>query len=163
MLDKKGDETTTTVFFTAAGLLLAAVLGLAFVAFAKDAIDINFLQKNYLARDIGLLIDTIYGAPGDVVYVYDLTTLKSTQIIGNPELPKIKIMDGVVEVAYPGGSPARFRYAEDENFVNPKYESDAAPARLAFIKIGNNFVIAGEENGKFRRDDGREEIRIIGE
>lgn len=65
---KKGDTTVTIV--RAFGLALAAVIIFLLIQYWRDVKDDTFLEKSYLARDIALLISTVYASPGEVTYCY---------------------------------------------------------------------------------------------
>jgi hypothetical protein len=58
------------LFFNVFGLVLAIIVIIAIFSFIRDVSEQTIFEKNYFARDISLLINTIYSAPGDVVYDY---------------------------------------------------------------------------------------------
>jgi len=61
-------ETILIVF----GFFVAALAILSLYETGKEALDQESLFKNYLARDLALLIDAVYAAPGDVEYLYTM-------------------------------------------------------------------------------------------
>jgi hypothetical protein len=56
----------------AAGVLLAGIVIFAMINFLANLQDNTFLEKNFVARDLGMMITTVQGSPGDVVYCYDV-------------------------------------------------------------------------------------------
>jgi len=62
------------LFFDIFELFLVVVIVLALANFIADVADQTLFEKNYLARDVSILIDAIYAAPGDVAYLYDEKT-----------------------------------------------------------------------------------------
>lgn len=71
---KKG--ITHDLFFNVFGLLLAFIVALALFNFVNDIIKQSIFEKNYLARDLALVVNTLYAAPGEVVYIYGEDTDK---------------------------------------------------------------------------------------
>jgi len=61
---------THEIFFYVFGLVLAAIVALALFNFAKEVVEQTIFEKNYLARDIAILVNTLYAAPGDILYTY---------------------------------------------------------------------------------------------
>lgn len=66
---KKG--ITHDLFFNVFELLLAFIVAFALFNFVNDIIKQTIFEKNYLTRDLALIINTLYAAPGEVVYNYD--------------------------------------------------------------------------------------------
>ena len=67
--DKKG--IIHDLFFNVFELILAFIVVLALLNFVSDVAEQTIFKKNYLARDISLLVNTLYAAPGKVEYTYD--------------------------------------------------------------------------------------------
>ncbi len=67
---RKGASTVTIV--RAFGLAMAAFVIVMLVNYWRDVKDDTFLEKNYLARDVALLITTAYASPGELTYCYYL-------------------------------------------------------------------------------------------
>ena len=66
---KKG--MTHELFFNVFELVLASIVLLAILYFIHDIANQTIFEKNYLARDLSVLLNTIYAAPGDVAYDYN--------------------------------------------------------------------------------------------
>ena len=60
------------VFYRFLGLLLAAIVLGMLLAAVNDTAENTLFEKNYIARDLSLLITTIYASPGELIYIYDL-------------------------------------------------------------------------------------------
>ena len=97
-MNKKGVE----LFPIVIGLLLFAIIALTLFRLSKLSSDTT-LERGFIARDIALLIETIYASPGDVSYAYDLKDYRF----------KLEIGDGFVSVSEKGDekSYARYRYS----------------------------------------------------
>jgi hypothetical protein len=74
--DKKG--LSHTIFFNVFELILAFIVALALFNFITDIAEQTIFEKNYLVRDLSLLINTLYAAPGEVVYNYTEDVSKFT-------------------------------------------------------------------------------------
>ncbi len=51
-------------------LILLVLIAVGFLAFVAQVASSTLFEKNYLARDLALLVDTAYAAPGSVNYLY---------------------------------------------------------------------------------------------
>jgi len=59
------------LFFNVFELVLAFIVILALFQFITDVVEQTIFEKNFLARDLSVLVNTLYAAPGNVVYNYD--------------------------------------------------------------------------------------------
>ena len=66
--NKKGLEHET--FFTMFDVVLAVVVFLALMDYVVDVQKQTIFERNYIARDTAILINTLSAAPGDVSYTY---------------------------------------------------------------------------------------------
>jgi len=66
----KRAEVQTKIYFMIAQLVLIAVVLLFFMMYITGIANDTLLEKNYFSRDIALLIDTAYAAPGNLEYKY---------------------------------------------------------------------------------------------
>jgi len=66
------------LFFNIFELTLAAMIALALFLFVSDVAEQTIFQKNFLVRDLALVVNTLYTAPGDVVFNYGEDTSKFT-------------------------------------------------------------------------------------
>ncbi|MBI4452422.1 hypothetical protein HY637_03260 [Candidatus Woesearchaeota archaeon] len=64
------------LFFTIFEVILVAIITVALYNFITDVSEKTIFEKNYLARDMALLINTLYAAPGEVSYAYNEDTTK---------------------------------------------------------------------------------------
>ncbi len=62
------------VFFNVFEFVLAFIVALALFNFVNDVIEQSIFEKNYLARDLALITNTLYASPGEVVYIYNEDT-----------------------------------------------------------------------------------------
>lgn len=67
---RKGASTITIV--RAFGLAMAAFVIVMLLNYWRDVKNDTFLEKNYLARDVALLITAAYASPGELTYCYYL-------------------------------------------------------------------------------------------
>ena len=67
---KRGTEGQSVSIYMAVGILFAGFLLLGIVNKSLEDIKGETLEKNYIARDIALVLDTIYAVPGDLEYAY---------------------------------------------------------------------------------------------
>ncbi|MBI2137442.1 hypothetical protein HYU12_02900 [Candidatus Woesearchaeota archaeon] len=87
---KKSQHVSTETVFAAIGFILAAFAIWGMFDAAKDVLDREALYKNYLARDLALIMDAIYAAPGDIGYTYTI----------NPKHPFfVRIREGSIDVS----------------------------------------------------------------
>ena len=70
------------VFFNIFELILAMIVIVSLLKFINDVSEQTIFEKNYLARDMALLINTLYTAPGDVSYIYNEDTANFKFIYG---------------------------------------------------------------------------------
>ncbi len=64
------------LFFNVFELILAAIVIIALFEFVNDVAEQTIFAKNYFARDMSLLVNALYAAPGDVSYIYNEDTSK---------------------------------------------------------------------------------------
>jgi hypothetical protein len=64
------------LFFNVFELILAAIVIIALLQFVNDVAEQTIFAKNYFARDISILVNALYAAPGDVDYIYNEDTSK---------------------------------------------------------------------------------------
>ena len=64
------------IFFNAFELVLAVIIAIALFLFISDIAEQTIFEKNYLVRDLALVINTLYAAPEEIVYNYEEDTSK---------------------------------------------------------------------------------------
>ncbi len=129
-MNKKGVETQ---YFRMFEIIMVAIVVLGILLFAKGVTESTDLEKEYLSRDLALVLDTIYASPGDVSYTYYL----------NKNKLDVAIQDGQVKVSENGLRPATYQYAGDsevktQNFDMPK------PQEITITKRGKEIKIEGK-------------------
>ncbi len=117
-------------YFVMAELLFVGIVVLGMILFSKGVSEGQDLEKNYLARDIGLILTTIYASPGDVRYTYYLEKNEF----------EIEISKGQVKVSENGLRPVTYSYAEDETMQNPTAKLQK-PNQLTFVKKGKEITV----------------------
>lgn len=73
---KRGTEGQTVLIYMAFGILAAGLIISGIVNKSLKDIKGETLEKNYIARDIALVVDAIYAAPGDLEYAYSERSYK---------------------------------------------------------------------------------------
>lgn len=120
------------VMFQAAELVLLGIAILCLVLIMFKLSETSY-EKNFMARDLALLIDTIYASPGELEYTYDMKGYKFD----------LEIKDGHVNV-YDSGfkSPQSYRFAEKEDIEIEGFRTPAgAPSAVKFVKKGDKIKI----------------------
>lgn len=120
------------VMFQAAELVLLGIAILCLVLIMFKLSETSY-EKNFMARDLALLIDTIYASPGELEYTYDMKGYKFD----------LEIKDGYVNV-YDSGfkSPQSYRFAEKEDIEIEDFRTPAgAPSAVKFVKKGDKIKI----------------------
>ncbi len=130
MVDQ-GDQSIPWHVLISALMLFVVILfiGLVYEERTSD----TTLEKVIIARDIALLLDTVYAAPGDIQYIYNLGKYQYG----------IKVRAGVVTVSDPSTSVS-YVYAEDGSFdKNPDFESTDIIKQVVLRKRGNEVTVSG--------------------
>ena len=128
--DRKG--ISHEIFFNVFELVLAFIVVLALFTFVNDVAKQTIFEKNYLSRDLAILVNTVYAAPGDLEYTYNENAGKSIFIFDfKPD--KIEIYgqeekESSVHVYYP--------FAENKNipFRYKTLNSDKERVKIEFFK-----------------------------
>ena len=68
------DGISHDLFFNVFELILAAIVIIALFQFVNDVAEQTIFAKNYFARDMALLVNALYAAPGEVDYTYNEDT-----------------------------------------------------------------------------------------
>lgn len=142
---KRGAEGVTVIGFLIIGLLFAGIVTTGIVERAWSAIKGETLEKNYIARDMALLLDAVYASPGDVEYVYSMkgykyvVELKNSRVIINK--PGAKEQNAGFYAYFDGG-------IKDEEKLNARFfpiPDNPAPMLIVIVKKGG-VVSARAEN-----------------
>ena len=62
-------------YYIIAQMLLIVLIALSLFSFVGNVLENTLYEKNYLSKDIALIVDTIYSAPGDISYIYSGDTM----------------------------------------------------------------------------------------
>ncbi len=77
--------------------------------YVKSVEEDTELQKLFLSRDLALLMNTLYSAPGDVTYTYSFDKLNLDNFNFefmelNPDKPIVRVEDNSIKKSYPYGT-----------------------------------------------------------
>ncbi|MBI2145018.1 hypothetical protein HYU18_01710 [Candidatus Woesearchaeota archaeon] len=116
---KKG--ASMVMILRAFDIVIAAGLIVIMVLYLRNVKDDTFLEKTYLARDVGLLITTAYASPGDLRYCYYEVGKTGPEFDYKVENGQVFVKDDKGEVKYQFGQEiARPVQAFNEKFVKGK-------------------------------------------
>ena len=121
MADRLGKKGITELqLFLIAEYFLAGLIIYALWIFIANAASNAVFEQNFMARDLGLLTDTLYASPGNISIIYD-TTIKENKLIFKEFFPETKFnflfgesrvnvytTDDVLE------KPVLYRFGEDD-------------------------------------------------
>ena len=133
---KKADI-NSELYFIAFEVFLAIIVMYALFSYIdrNTGTDSSIFEKSYLSRDLALLTNTIYAAPGNVFYIYKADKLR---------LPRFDIgfSNQEVTISETGKDrlPFYYPYANDLFFSNPSLGL-TKPSKIEFIKSGNDVKI----------------------
>lgn len=147
-IGKRGAEPTTTqLWFIVIALVLAGAVSLSFLKKTVDDITGVTYEKNYIARDIALLSDAVYAAPGNVEYSYSLRNYKFDVEIKDSKVFVKKAICDKREV------PGVYGFFGDtsnglKKVVTRKSEAGPAPVIIIFSKNEGAVSLRADGNGE---------------
>lgn len=112
MFKQKRGQITTMVLWFMIDLVLAIVIFFILSSYVDRAAEYTTFEKNFLARDIALLIDTLYAAPGNVITNYSQDTLWFTFKFDKNQ---VQIYDITENPNPPMSDRALYPFIEDRN------------------------------------------------
>ncbi|MFH1770446.1 MAG: hypothetical protein ABH828_02715 [archaeon] len=135
-MNKKGDEKMSSMTMYRLGILIfSALLVLALFSFVKNTFEDTTFWRNYYAKDIGLLMDTMFAERGDVEINYDYTRAGKLLDLRVSE-DYVMVQEFNSEKEDSQRSPSTFRYAKDLN--SPIFN----PGPWNYVKLtASNFKI----------------------
>ena len=71
-MDKRGVSAATVIIFAVVGALIGTGSGMYIIYSVNERVSGHTLEKNYIARDLAMAIDAVYGSPYDISYTYIL-------------------------------------------------------------------------------------------
>lgn len=136
---KKG--ASAVVMLRAFDLLLAAGLIIIMIKFWGDVRDDTFLEKNYIARDVAMLITTAQASPGDLTYCYyEVDGFRFNYALQDSQF--------FVEDSK---GKAGYRYAEDRNSpvfpLNEKYDKEKPFVAFEISKESGQVRVIAKRKG----------------
>ncbi|MBI5390644.1 hypothetical protein HZB02_04090 [Candidatus Woesearchaeota archaeon] len=145
---KRGDVTAEQLFLMFE-VLLAIIIFLSLMNFVVSLKDNTLFEKNYLARDLALLTDTVYAAPEQLSYTY---TENVDRFGMNIKDGKVSIFDEPEWKTDQGRTATFFLYGKDadqqlEPFNrNPFTTSSPEKKNLLYQKQGTTVAISEVKN-----------------
>lgn len=115
---KKG--LTYEQFFNVLELVLAIIIILALFFFVSDVAKKTIFEKNYMARDLAILLNTFYAAPGEVTYNYYENLKDFTFNFGDNKVEVSGKEDKGTNIFYPFAKNKEVQF--QENILN--YENE---------------------------------------
>ncbi|MBI3036197.1 hypothetical protein HYY73_00350 [Candidatus Woesearchaeota archaeon] len=126
---KKGASTVTIV--RAFGIAMAAFIIVVLIQYWRDIKNDTFLEKNYLARDISLLITAAYASPGELTYCYYLTP------------PQFNYCHSLIESPPPLTSEEEIAYCANLVGNSNKFDYLIEKSKVTVVDSGQPFVEGG--------------------
>ena len=88
----KGKRGLTNIqFFIIAEAVLAVIIFIAILSYIQGVATNSLFEQNFLARDVALLIDTAYAAPGELNVNYDVSVAENRILFLPKFSPEIKL------------------------------------------------------------------------
>ena len=154
--NKRGGGISTKQWFLMFAIFMAVLVSMTiYQRDIKGLIEGKTFEKNYLARDIALTLDSIYAAPGDVKFNYDMGELEFIVILGtqNPDVEddrdeKAKIIAQNNRITLKDAGPGisvYYPYAVDAKFEDIPRTTLVSPASIVFTKTTNKIVVRRSE------------------
>ncbi len=127
---------THELFFNVFELVLALVVALALFQFINNVVKSTEFEKNYLARDLSLMVNTVYSSPGDVSYTY------GENLGGNSFSIKLE-PNSVIVREKDSEVPIFYNFAENNNilFSYNGFQTDKDKISLMFNKLNGQIIV----------------------
>ncbi len=114
-----------------AEIILATIIFIALLSYVQGVASDSLFEQNFLARDVGLLIDSVYAAPGDLSKTYDVSIAENKLLFLPAITPETKLrfaFDNSRVFVFRGSSgdiyqkPASYYFGENQklNFLYPE-------------------------------------------
>ncbi len=121
------------VLYTIIGVVVASMAVIFFTSLMQRVGNDTTLERDYLSKDIALLLNTIYASPGDLEYVYTV-----------PEKFHITIKNNLVTVKDKmRNAESSYYFASSSQFTELSFESDAVVSSLMITKSGGTISVKG--------------------
>lgn len=136
VLDKRGDI-NEYLLFTIGEVVFVVLIFWALLSYVDSIEEDTLIEKNYLARDLALIIDTIYAAPGNLYYFYSFEKINLTKFTFGFNKQR------AIVVEKEGSQQIKFPYADDLILGNRLNIGDIQVETLELVKT-DNIIDAGE-------------------
>lgn len=142
---KRGQSTVVDTVMTVAGFVFAAVVVLSLLNKTYQDLEGETFEKKYVARDLALVLDAVYAAPGDVEYAYTMDKYKYVIEIKEGFVYAKKSADEKDAIA---GVYSYFA-PKDKNMLNIRFMPNKESKKPALIVLSNKGggVFVRAENG----------------
>ena len=123
------------LWFNTFELLVVFIVGLTLFEFVSSESTGSAFEKNYLARDNSLLINTIYSSPGDLAYNYSEETEK---YIIDFKQNRVEVYE---EKEFIESGAIGYPYSEDKNY-GFTYKKLGPTSKISYIKTKEGIIVA---------------------
>lgn len=128
---KRGEIRQPT--YAVIGLLVSAFIVITMGGVGKAVASSTNLERDYAAKDIALLLDTIYASPGDLEYFYTM-----------PERFDVSIKDNLATVRDKAANlESSYYFASSSRFTEKPFEADTPVRALRITKTGGTITAKG--------------------
>jgi len=121
------------VYWVIISVLLASAALMTFGWHVNSVVTNSLPQKQFLARDVSLLTNVIYSAPGNIHYTYEPFPIMQTQLsdFNYKYLDgKFMVVEKNLEIRYPFG---------EDRLVKSTFSNLQKPTKLELTKMGGSF------------------------
>lgn len=145
---KRGDAVSVETGFFVMTLVISLAVSAPFIQKTVSDIRGETFEKNYIARDIALMIDALYAAPGDIEFIYSLKSYKFDVELKDSEVFVRKSACDKKEV---GGIYAFFGDRKNglKAVIMPKNKDSVKEMLIVFSKKDGELTLNADGNGEF--------------
>jgi len=141
-LGKKGAE--HELYYIIMELLIVVLIAVLMFGFVKNLGTNTFFEKLYMSRDLALVVNTIYAAPGDVQYTYSNDKVNMIKFYFRFNLQKATIDEKEINKE-PSSTANYYYYGDVYDEKNPLSNYLIKPKEIKFIKTDNLLKIGNEK------------------
>jgi len=121
-------------------IILIGIVFLILLSYVNSIRDDTLMEKNYLSRDLALIVDSIYSAPGNIEYSYSFKDVGLEKFVFGFRKQRAVVVEENSELE------VKFPYAENLVSFKPLHITNINDKTLGFVKAGNNFNIQKTDN-----------------
>jgi hypothetical protein len=146
-MKKRAAAAMEVILFAAFSLVFAALVVFGQFHVVTNILDASALEKNYLARDIALVLDAVYAAPGEVTYSYELTGKFCVDVENSRVYVRKRARNGLECADEKRSEQTSYRFAAVDGVSSPSFEMQQGSLEPMFLKISKNAegVVAVED------------------